>query len=135
SGGPKPEEAAANFINAMNNQDFETAKKHCTEGTYKLVDFLSGLYDMAKQEGAEFSKAEEVKVEELTCTVDGEKAKCSFCCDEEGKPTEVDMVMVNKEWKVNIEFDGFGGEDFDALLDTTIMQPGEDLFDDYEAEP
>jgi hypothetical protein len=117
--GPKPETAAESFINAMNKQDFETARKFCTEETFKLIDFLTSLADMAKQEGAAFADAEPVS--NVKCTVDGDKAKCSFCCDGDGKETEVDLVKVNNEWKVNIEFEGFGDMDMESMLDTSYI--------------
>jgi hypothetical protein len=132
--GSKPEEVVAIFIDAMNKQDFETARKHCTEETLKLVDFLSSIAEMAKQEGSSFADADPVS--NVKCTVDGATAKCSFCCDGEGKDTEVDLVKVNNEWKVNIEFSGFGDMDMESLLDTTYLTPGTDelMIEDNEAE-
>ena len=132
--GPKPEEVVAAFIDAMNKQDFETARKHCTEETLKLVDFLSGIAEMAKQEGSSFADADPVS--NVKCTVNGATAKCSFCCDGEGKDTEVDLVKVNNEWKVNIEFSGFEDMDMESMLDTTYMpdDEGEFFLDEIETE-
>jgi len=116
---PKPEAVVENFLNAMNKQDFETARKFCTEETFKLVDFLTSLADMAKQEGAAFADAEPVS--NVKCTIDGDKAKCTFCCDGDGKDSEIDLVKVNNEWKVNIEFEGFGDMDMESMLDTSYI--------------
>jgi hypothetical protein len=129
----KPELVVENFLNSMNQQDFETARKYCTEETFKLVDFLSSIAEMAKQEGAAFADAEPVS--NIQCNVDGDKAKCTFCCDSEGKDSEVDLIKVKNEWKVNISFDGFGDMDMSDLLDTSyMMAPETELLDGIDAE-
>jgi hypothetical protein len=129
--GPKPEEVTKLFLDSMNKQDFETARKHCTERTLKLVDFLSGIAEMAKQEGSAFADAEPVS--NVKCTVTGETAKCTFCCVEERGESDIELVKVEGVWKVDIAFEGFGEENFDSLLDTTYYPTsGDSLFEDLD---
>lgn len=115
--GPKPEEVATIFLDSMNQQDFETARKHCTERTMKLVDFLSGIAEMAKQEGSAFADADPVT--NVKCTIADDKATCTFCCIDDQGESDIELMKVEGAWKVDIAFDGFGEGGFESLLDTT----------------
>ncbi len=121
--GPKPEEVATIFLDSMNQQDFETAKKHATERTLKLIDFLSNIAEMAKQEGAAFADADPVT--NVKCTIADNKATCTFCCVEDQGESDIELLKVDGQWKVDIAFDGFDEGGFESLLDTTYY-PNED---------
>jgi hypothetical protein len=127
-----PEEVVEKFLNSMNNHDFETAKNYCTDETHKLVDFLSSIYGMAKQEGTVFAEPEPVT--NIQCKISGNEAKCSFCCDSDGKNSEIDLVKIKNKWKVNIVLDGFGDWDMDEFTDPLQSNLSDTtLLDDIDA--
>ncbi len=129
--GPKPEEVATIFLDSMNQQDFETARKYCTERTLKLVDFLSSIAEMAKQEGSAFADADPVT--NVKCTIADDKATCTFCCIDERGESDIELMKVDGVWKVDIAFDGFGEGGFESLLDTTYTFEEDDtVFGDTE---
>lgn len=134
--GPKPEEVAANFLNAMNKQEFDTARLYCTDSTLQLIDFLKGISEMAKQEGSSFADAPPVS--DVKCTVNGDKAVCTFCCDGEGKNAEIDLVKVKGIWKANISFQMPEEAAFESMLDTTytVNEAGDsnEVIEDVEEE-
>lgn len=130
--GQKPEEVAKIFLDSMNQQDFETAKKHATERTFKLIDFLSSVAEMAKQEGAAFADADPVT--NVKCVVSEDKATCTFCCIEERGESDIELLKVDGQWKVDIAFDGFGEGGFESLLDTTyFMNEDDSVLEDFDS--
>jgi len=129
--GPKPEEVATIFLDSMNQQDFETARKHCTERTLKLVDFLSNIAEMAKQEGSAFADADPVTT--VKCIITDDKATCTFFCIDDHGESDIELMKVDGQWKVDIAFDGFDEGGFESLLDTTYtLEEDDTVFGDTE---
>lgn len=117
---PKPEAIVPIFIDAMNSQDFETARKHATESTLGLIDFLDQMAKLANEQGAAF--ADSKPVSNVKCNVEGTTATCTFCCIDDRGESDIELLLVDGEWKVNIPFDGFGEDNFESLLDTTYTE-------------
>lgn len=128
----KPETIVPIFIDAMNNQDFETARKHATDGTLKFIDFLDEMAKLANEQGATFAEA--APASNVKCTIDGDKAQCTFCCVEGRGETEIELHFINGAWKVHVPFDGFDEESFDSLMDTTYNESDEFIEGEEEEE-
>lgn len=132
----KPEQVATTFLDAMNNQQFDTARLYCTDSTMQLIDFLQGIAEMAKQEGSSFAKAEPVK--DMKCNVTGDKAVCTFCCNGEGQSDEIDLIKTDKGWKINLPFKLPEEAAFESLLDTTYeynpVTDSNEVIEDVEQE-
>lgn len=128
--GEKPETVAENFLTALDNKDFEKAKTFSTEGTHKMLDFLSGF----AKDMPDTPKPEPKKV--TKCAVDGDKATCTYCCDDEGGESELAMVKVDGKWKADMSKETLmGGEGgLDALGDEPSFDDEVDMGDEVPAD-
>lgn len=89
-----PEAVAEKFLDHFNKKEYAEAKKLGTKATQDMISMLEQLGDI------ETEPAEEVKIEGMKCTVEGEKATCNFT-----KNGEEDTIMLMKEeniWKVHM---------------------------------
>lgn len=128
--GASPKSAAEDFLTALDNKDFETAKTFSTEGTHKMLDFLKGFADQMPEDT---TKAEAKNV--TKCVLEGDKGTCTYCCDEEGGDSELAMVKIDGEWKADMSKETLmGGEGaLDGLGDDEPMID-EDLDVDVDME-
>lgn len=90
------------FLDAVQQQDFAKAKQLSTEESHKVLDFAETLTDMA---GEELRPADELKV--ASCEVDGDKATCTYCCDEEGEDAVLSMKNVDGVWMADLSTEEF----------------------------
>ena len=99
-----PEKVAEKFFTAMNNEDFEEAKKYVSEESIKMFDFVVSMASMAgEQEGARVEKAKNapVKVLRTEMSEDGNSATVYFEAAEGEEPEKVDLKKdKNNDWKV-----------------------------------
>jgi hypothetical protein len=103
-----PESVAEQFLTALDNKDFDKAKTFSTEETHKMLDLLKGFADQVPA-AEDAAKPEAKKITE--CKVDGDKATCSYCCDEQGASSELALIKVNGEWKADMSKETLmGGE-------------------------
>lgn len=86
-----PEAITKAFVKAMADKDFDEAAGYCTESSAKVVEGL-GMF-------ASKMPSTTVDKEEVSCDVQGDKAKCKFCCVS-GKEESYDLVKVNGNWKL-----------------------------------
>lgn len=94
-----PEANAEKFLVAIGEADFKKAKEYCTEETKTLIS-------MAESFAGEMKKGDvEIKIEDLTCEEDGDKATCTYCCNDKGENESLNMRKVNGEWLVSISKD------------------------------
>lgn len=93
-----PEAVTKNFVKAWAKMDYDAAKQYCTKVSAPALDAMN----LAKL----FQKEAKLTKEEVTCTIDGDKAKCKFCCAEGYDNLEYSLVKEDGEWK--IEFLGGG---------------------------
>lgn len=87
-----PEQVAEKFLNHLSKQEFAEAKKYATESTQKMLDFLSQFPEQ---------EVKETKIENLKCTEEADKAKCTYTAD--GKEESIDLVKVDGKWLVDMQ--------------------------------
>jgi hypothetical protein len=98
-----PERTARKFLTAINERDFETAKKYCTPETVKLVEMLEQMTNAMANPDAE----PPVKYEILRHTIDGDNAIVYYRESYSEFDQELKLKKVNGSWKVH-----FTKEDF-----------------------
>jgi len=110
-----PKSVAEKFMNALNKQDFETAKKYGTEDTGKLLDMMSGL---AKMGASADTVSKERKVEMLTEKIEGDKATVTYKMEDKAGEEPLSLVKQDGKWKVAMSKDNMnsaeGGSSMDA---------------------
>ncbi len=101
----KPESVAVAFSKAAASADFATAKKYADEGTGKLLDMVQGMSSSMPEDKKKEGKENAKLMKSAKCTVDGDKAKCTICCDKDGKdsPEAVDLAKKDGKWLVSID--------------------------------
>lgn len=93
-----PEKVAENYLNYVNNKEFDKAKELCTEKTREFLEKFESLGEM--EEGAGPGKS---IIEDIKCLVEGDKAVCTFTSD--GEPQEMLLVKIDGKWMVDFEID------------------------------
>lgn len=127
SGNGGPEKNAKAFLQSLEAEDFEGAKKVSTDETHKLLDLIKMMSsDKPKTEGGE---KKDIKVS--PCKIDGETATCEYCCDENGNSQQLTLLQKDGEWKVNMTKESIMGDAMEGLTDPgmtidTIMNGTED---------
>jgi predicted small lipoprotein YifL len=92
-GGKKgPESVAEKFLKHLNKKEYAEAKKLGTQATVDMIAFLESF--------PSDEPVEDIKIEEMKCTEEGEKAKCTY--KENGNPAEINLVKEGDAWKVDM---------------------------------
>lgn len=103
-----PEQVAEKFLTHLNKLEFAEAKKYATESTQKMLDLLSQFPNQ---------EAKEVKIENLKCTEEGDKARCTYTVD--GKEESIDLVKVDGKWLVDMQKE--------MPIEEPVIEGGEDV--------
>jgi len=93
-----PKKAAAAFLNAFNEKNYEEARKYATVETIKLVDLMENLSKMSTS----IDSVKHSKIEVLDETITGDSANVTF---REAGSEETEEVMLKKidgKWLVHI---------------------------------
>jgi len=122
SGGGSPSQVADKFLNALQDGDFETAKKYSTE---KSQDFLGDLAEMYKSMEVMDLDHETKDITVTNESIDGDKSIVSYT--EDGDSMEITLVKENGSWKVAFDKETLMGGAFDSMWDED-----EDEYDDYD---
>lgn len=132
-GGAKPGDVAKNFLTAVNDLNFEEAKKYATAESASMLDMMGGLMNMG---GEEMEKPEPQEITITNEEVDGDNATVTYTTkDEEGNDVEetIDLVKVDEEWKVKFDKSSLGGGDMgDIQMDDFEMEEEGDLTEEME---
>lgn len=104
--GDSPEKAAQAFLDAVNAKDFEKAKTLSTEDSHKMIDLIASFAQAGEEEEAEVKKVDVKK-----CTVDGDKAVCDYCCDAEGKETQINLKKEGDKWLADMSKETLFGDE------------------------
>lgn len=114
-----PEVVAETFMNHMLAGEYQQAMLLGTESTQQMLKMFETLESL----GGESMKNEDaIKVSNMECVVDGDKAICSFM--QEGEASEVNLVKLDGKWLVDMKKENpFGDMEFD-------MEEGEEWEED-----
>lgn len=88
-----PEYVADKFLTHLSNGEFEEASEYATEETGQMLS-------MAATFAGEMMEERE-KHEDLTCEIEGDKAKCTYTVGEE--IDTIDLVKQDGKWLVHQE--------------------------------
>jgi hypothetical protein len=94
-----PQDVAKEFMTALADQDYDTAKDLGTENTVMMIGMIESMASMAPEgEGEEMGELVWGETE-----IDGDNAVCYYT--EEGKDAQqqVDLVKVDGDWKVDMK--------------------------------
>ncbi len=92
-----PEAVAKDFVMALDSKDYDKAKSLGTDDTKQMVDLIKSLAGMTPPSD------KHAKIDKMTCTVDGDKGVCSYCCTAEGADDKVDVVRKDGKWYVDMK--------------------------------
>jgi len=103
-----PKSVSLAFYRALAANDLEQAKQVGTNQTKNVLVLLQTLSDALPKEEwekqAEEMKAQLKRLKKSKCTVAGEQATCSVCCDETGGFSQtVVLKLVDKKWLVDMK--------------------------------
>ncbi|GIJ95182.1 DUF4878 domain-containing protein [Capnocytophaga stomatis] len=98
--GDSPKSVAEKFLTAMENQNFEEAKKYSDDSMKQLLTMLD---DMPKENN---KKAENAKVKVTKVEKEGDKAKVFYIIESseiegESKEQSIDLKKIDGKWKVS----------------------------------
>ncbi|MFN3940420.1 MAG: hypothetical protein ACK4IY_07515, partial [Chitinophagales bacterium] len=110
-----PEKTVSDFLDAINERNWEEAKKLSTTDSESMIDMLKGFSEMVPDSAITKIKYEILK--EKT-TINGDNASV-FSRDENGNEMEYKVVKVDNVWKVNFSIEAVMG---DMQTEQTIDQ-------------
>jgi len=91
-----PEEVVKMYLNAINNEDWDTAKSLSTEESQEFVEmfeFMAALGDM--YEDVEKPEQTEWTLEKIVCQIDGNNCVCSYLVNGQ----EASLVLAKRDGK------------------------------------
>lgn len=101
-----PEEVAMQWKIYMDHGDYAAAKLLSTPNAVEFIEFIERLdADMEDLDLEDMDYPPMVTSDQVTCEVSGSKALCIICCDEMGNHEEIDLILKNGKWLVDLEFD------------------------------
>ncbi|MDO4228307.1 MAG: DUF4878 domain-containing protein [Capnocytophaga sp.] len=120
-----PKAVAEKFITAMENGDFEEAKKYADDSMGQLLGMLGGLEkDLQKEK-------EKKKITITRAEEDGDKAKVFYKVEGEEKEKDIDLKKVDGKWKVTFNKENANKENTPNLNDT---EPEENVIDSLQTQ-
>jgi len=90
------EKVAEQFAKALNNQEFDAAKKHVTGASEQMLDKLASMSAIGGHEGGKVQEFKNFKSE-----ISDNRAKVTYLAD--GKPETLDLVKVGEKWLVELK--------------------------------
>jgi len=108
-----PEAIATKFLNHLEKKQYDEAKKIGTEATGKFLDMLKSIEQMS---GGQAETEEAPAIENMSCTIDGDVAKCTYT--QGGENGNIELRKENGKWLVHMsKEDSMGGGDFSLDMD------------------
>ena len=108
-----PDKVAEKFLGHINKKEFAEAKKVATTESAASIDMLESFNKMGGEQ------AKEVKIENMKCKEDGDKATCDYT--ENGEAKKLDLVKKDGKWLVEMKKEA---PDMNATesIDSTAVQ-------------
>ena len=101
--GGSPEGVAKDFLNALANKDFETAKELGTKSTKALLTMAEGMMEMVSEDEKKEPWGNLDDIEWGETKIDGNKATVYYTV--EGKKDKIYLRKVDGDWKVDMKKD------------------------------
>ena len=96
-----PQDVAKEFMTALGDQDYDTAKDLGTENTVMMIGMIESMASMAP-EGEADTTGDMGEITWGETEIDGDKATCFYSTpDKEGE--KVELVKVDGDWKVDMK--------------------------------
>jgi hypothetical protein len=96
-----PQAVAAKFLSALNNQDYDKAKKLGTESTVQMLTMIESMAGMAP-EGEDLDMGADMdSIEWGDVEIDGDEAVVHYTL--EGSKEKMDLVKQDGKWKVDMK--------------------------------
>ena len=111
-----PKSVALAFTKGILTMDIPTAQRAGTEDTKAVLNLLETLLETMPEKRKAALQAEmedNLKyLKKATCTVDGDHAKCTTCCDNLGQAQEEFILLkkVDKKWLVDMKKEALMGQ-------------------------
>ena len=96
-GASSPEATAESFLNALQNADFEGAKKYATTSSAEMLDMMASMSAMGGDD------AEKPEPKDITITdtqTEGDNATVMYTIEGEEEEQSLDLKKEEGEWKV-----------------------------------
>ena len=90
-----PSSVATAYLKALKNNEVEKAKELGTKDTQDMLDALNSMKMLPTIE----------QVNDVKCTEEGNKAKCTYCCSKDGD-NEISLIKEGDKWLVNEKKEG-----------------------------
>jgi hypothetical protein len=117
-----PEQVASKFLNLLEEQKFDEAKKFGTDQTVQILDMYKSLSAMSTGMAEEETTPAEIK--DLECIIEGEKAICSYTID--GEFDQLPLILKDGKWLVDLKKES-PFDDMDFEMEEEEIEEGEEV--------
>lgn len=124
--GDSPEKAVSSFLDAINDRNWENAKKVSTPDSESMIDMIKGFAEMVPDSANTAIKFEILKEKTV---INGDSATV-VSRDENGNEMEYQVLKVDKTWKVNFTIEAVMG---DMMMDETMDEALETIEDNMDS--
>jgi hypothetical protein len=98
------ETVAKGFMEALQEQEFETAQKYCTSSAREaLIDFETNLKMSNEEEKATQLAAFAMEIRTVECLDKDGSTVCTICCNTTEEAAELGLVKQDDKWYVSTE--------------------------------
>ena len=127
-----PEQVTRNFIDSMNDGDFEEAKKYATTDTKSMLSMMESFG--VKDQLADMTDSEKENLDIISTTVNGNTAICKITTGEDGEDEmDIHLVKQDGEWLVDMDKESMNKEGMDDM-DKETGNPDFDFDLDMESD-
>jgi len=98
SGGTKPGSVASSFLSAVNDKNYEAARKYSTPETGKLIDLMEQLQKMSSATDS----ISTIDFEIVTEKIDNDKAVVTFKEKDSDELQTINLIKTDGKWLVNL---------------------------------
>lgn len=134
-GGPTPSEVTKNFLTALQDLNFEEAKKYATAESASMLDMMAGFAEMG--EGQE-EKPPQAPVKIVEEKIDGDNATVTYeTKNDQGEMVQeqLSLVKVDGTWKVKFDKSSLGAGEMGDMMDEEPSAEGEATEEPSAEEP
>ena len=97
-----PQDVAKEFMTALAEQDYDTAKDLGTENTVMMIGMIESMASMAPEGEADSGMDDPADITWGETEVDGDNAVCYYSTPDKADQ-KVELVKVDGDWKVDMK--------------------------------